>query len=563
MTDTILQTEIRRGVYCDSIVLMQLQVALAAQPGVAEAGAVMGTAANLDLLRQSGLYDPTLAGAGDSDLVLALRAESDDDATSALAQVDDLMARRSQTSSDTYQPHTLAAAIEQLPEASWVAISVPGRFAAGVAGQALELGRHVFMFSDNVRLEDEIKLKRQAGERGLMMMGPDCGTAIVGGVGLGFANRVRRGAVGLVAASGTGLQTVASRLHALGSGVSQALGTGGRDLGTAVGGASTLQAIDLLARDPATEVLVLISKPPAPAIARKVLAAAEATGKPVVAAFVGASWPLHQIGRIHFARNLSTAAQLAHQLGHTDETTTSDARNTALAGKRRYLRGLFAGGTLAYEAVASLQALLDPLYTNVRLGHARELKTPHRSQAHTLIDLGADEYTSGRLHPMIDPQLRLERLRREAADPKVAVLLLDLVLGDSGHPDPAAELADEVRRITAADGPVVVAIVVGTDLDPQGASHQIDQLTTAGAQVFDDPAAGFARVAELLIEPTATPPDQPLALSALAPPVVLNVGLETLHNGLTAQEAGVLQLDWRPPAGGNERLMAILRRLQD
>ncbi|HLF81624.1 MAG TPA: hypothetical protein VI410_07630, partial [Anaerolineales bacterium] len=302
--------EVRRGAYYDSVVLMQLQRALAELPLVEDAGVVMATPANLELLQQNSLL-PGQAQAGPDDLLIVVRAGSRAEAEAALSQVDALLARRPAAVDQSYRPRSLSAAVKQLPEAGWVLISVPGRYAAGVAREALDLKRHVFLYSDNVSLEDEAALKHSAREVGLLVMGPDCGTAVLNGVGFGFANRVRRGNIGLVAASGTGLQAVTTHIHRLGRGISQAIGTGGRDLKAEIGGITTLQGLDLLARDPETRVIVLISKPPDAQVTQRVLALARSCGKPVVVQFMGFAPPGSRIGNLHFAASLAQAAELA------------------------------------------------------------------------------------------------------------------------------------------------------------------------------------------------------------------------------------------------------------
>ena len=294
-----------------------------------------------------------------------------------------------------------------------------------MAREALALGKNVFLYSDNVSLDDEVTLKRQATADGLMVMGPDCGTAIVGGIGFGFANRVRRGPIGLVAASGTGLQTVTSAVHTLGGGVSQAIGTGGRDLHREVGGLTALQGLDLLRRDPATQVIVVLSKPPEPEVAERIVGAARRTGKPVVIDLIGQSVLRGALGNLHFVSGLEDAAETAVRLASAPEGHEVERA----AGPRRYLRALFSGGTLAYEAVLALQFVLSPLSTNVPLRPDQALDNPLQSRGHTVLDLGADVFTVGRLHPMIDNDLRLRRLRQEAADAETAVVLLDVVLG--------------------------------------------------------------------------------------------------------------------------------------
>ena len=311
---SVLASEIRPGAYADSIVLMQLQSALAAEPGIEDAGVVMGTGPNLELLESNGLLSEEIAQVSPEDLVIVVRATGESEAESALSRVDALMVRRGGETVEDFRPRSLRSAAKLLPAAQWVAISVPGRYAARVAGEALDLGKHVFLYSDNVSLAEERALKERAAAAELLVMGPDCGTAIVNGVGLGFANRVRRGRVGLVGASGTGLQAITARLHQLGAGVSHALGTGGRDLSEEIGGTTALQALNLLARDGETEVIVLVSKPPGPRVAGRLLAAARATGKPVVVYFLGYARPADQGGNLHFSAGLSETANMAAAL---------------------------------------------------------------------------------------------------------------------------------------------------------------------------------------------------------------------------------------------------------
>ena len=309
----MIRVHVRPGAYYDSVVLMQLQRGLAALPGVEDAGVVMATAANKDVLRQSNLLADEAQAAAADDLVIAVRAVDEAAADAALAEVHNLLARKA-TDHGGFRPRSLETAAQLAPDAAWVLVSVPGRFAAAVARQALGLRRHVFLYSDNVSIEDEINLKQAAAAQGLLVMGPDCGTAIVNGVGLGFANNVRRGAIGLVGAAGTGLQLVTARIHQLGGGVTHALGTGGRDLSERVGAITALQSLDLLRRDPATRVIVLISKPPSPPVASRLVAAAGAAGKPVVIDFIGYHPRDDAPDNVYFARTLDAAAELAVEL---------------------------------------------------------------------------------------------------------------------------------------------------------------------------------------------------------------------------------------------------------
>jgi FdrA protein len=566
---TVLRHQVRSGSYFDSIVLMRLQAALAALPGIEDAGVVMGTAANLEILAASGLLPAGLKEAAD-DLVITLRAADDGAAQAALQQVDGLLERRrAETGDDDYRPKSLEQALRLQPESRWVLISVPGRFAAAVAHQALDRGRNVFLYSDNVSVEQESQLKEKAAARGLLVLGPDCGTAHVGGVGFGFANRVRRGRIGLVAASGTGLQAVASRIHGLGEGISHGLGTGGRDLKEAVGGRTAEAALRLLATDPQTEALVLLSKPPAPAVAARLLTVARGLGKPVIVQLQGAPPPPQAPPGLIFASSLEDAADRAVEALRSLPAAPAvepSSPPTAAAGSRRWLRGLFSGGTLAYEALLALRLFLQPLQANIAL-EGVELVTgtgPATSGGgHRILDLGEDLFTVGRLHPMIDPALRLQKLQEEAADPEVAVLLLDVVLGDGSHPSPATALAPAIRRIRDAHDVAVILILVGTDEDPQQLDSQQSQLEEAGAEVYRSLGEAMAAVLAQVPPPAFDAMGVEVPLEALAaPPTAINVGLESFHDSLVAQGATCLHMDWKPPAGGKEPLLALLERLK-
>ena len=552
--DGSLFAEVRSGAYCDSIVLMHVQSSLAALPGIDDAGVAMGTAANLELLAANDLLHADLERVAADDLVVVVRAESEAAATEALAQVDDLLSTRKSESGADFRPHSLRSAFKLLPAASVVLVSVPGRFAAGVAHRALDCGRHVFLYSDNVSTADEVALKSRAREAGLLVMGPDCGTAIVGGVGLGFANRVRQGAVGLIGASGTGLQAVTSGIHALGGGVSHAIGTGGRDLSEEVGGITTLQALDHLGTHDATQVVVVFSKPPSPAVAGRLLGAARRVGKPVVFQFIGHPSPPRSQGNLYFSSGMSETARLAVAL--VGGTTADEVEP-----RSGYLRGLFAGGTLALEAQQTL-AGLAPLESNVPILAASPATDLSRSRGHTILDLGADEFTVGRLHPMMDQELRIRRLRQEARDPETGLILLDVILGEGSHADPAAELGPALEAARAEGDADLVVLMVGTEDDPQGLEEQRQVLTDAGARVFDDVSEGLAWVAARLAGASAGGGPGVDAGSLAAPLAAVNVGLDSFYDSLVEQGAEAVQLDWRPPAGGDEQLMALLEKMR-
>jgi len=571
---TIKKVEIRSGAYYDSVILMKLQRALVEQPGILDAGVVMGTNANKEVLTQSGLLVPELDSAKAEDLVIVVSAKDEASALAALGKVDELVAsKRRSIASQDYQPHSIETAAKMLPDANWVLVSVPGRYAAQVARQALSFNKHVFLYSDNVSLEDELQLKHQSTSQGLLVMGPDCGTAIINGIGLGFANKVRNGPIGVVAASGTGLQQVTVRIHQMGSGITHAIGTGGRDLSEAVNAATARQGLDLLARDPQTRVIVLVSKPPSPKVADALINAARAITKPVVVNFIGFASASRRVDNIFFATTFDETAELAIKLIDSSEGFTSTPDVSHFKPGQRFLRGLFSGGTLQYEALLILQNYLPVVYSNAPLDKKNKLPDSLVSQENTVIDLGEDEFTVGRLHPMMDNDLRIRRLEKEAADPQVAVVLLDVVLGYGAHPDPASELAPAIAQAIQKGREAgryleVIAVVSGTDEDPQDMKKQINLLTGAGAKVYTSNDAAVRYVGKLLqfLNPTpvATSPNGvAVDLGSIVRPLAgINLGLESFTESLIAQGAQAIQVDWKPAAGSNEKLMGILERMR-
>jgi FdrA protein len=571
----VVKAEVRSGAYYDSVVLMQLQRALTEQPGILDAGVVMGTNANKEVLAQSSLLVAEAEAAGNDDLLIVVRGADETSAQAALAKVDELVAaRRGRAGDQEYHPRSLETAAKMLPEAQWVLVSVPGRYAAGVSRQALRLNKHVFLYSDNVSLEDEVALKQEAAQKGLLVMGPDCGTAIVNGIGLGFANKVRQGPIGVVAASGTGLQQVTVRIHQMGGGITHALGTGGRDLSEAVNAVTARQGLDLMARDPDAKVIVLVSKPPSPKIADALVQAARSVGKPVVVDFIGYASASRRVDNVFFATTFDETAELAIRLIDSSEDFAAHPDLSKFAPGQRYLRGLFSGGTLQYEALLILQNYVPVVYSNAPLDKKNKLEDSLVSMAHTVIDLGEDEFTVGRLHPMMDNDLRIRRLEKEASDPEVAVILLDVVLGYGAHADPAGELAPAIAAAIKAAKEAgrhleVVAIVSGTDGDPQGIEAQIKRLRDAGARIetSNDAAARYVgrllQAIERASQPGTGPTMKPVDLQALKKPLAgINVGLESFADSLRDQGAQVVHVDWKPVAGSSERLVSILERMR-
>ena len=462
--------------YRDSVALLALASKLQQREHIVRAGVVMATPANLRLLAESDML-PDGVAAGPDDLLITVKGGDPGAVEDALAFAATALSSTDAGSSEVSEqrPQTIVEGIADRPGATVATVSVPGTYAAIVAEQALRRGLHVMCFSDNVPVEDEVRLKALAARRRLLMMGPDCGTAVLDGVPLGFANVLRPGPVGIVAASGTGAQEVSCLLDRAGVGNAALIGVGGRDLTAAVGGVMTELALDLLAADRSAEVIVVVSKPPAPAVAERLLARLgkiAADGTPVVACLLGmddADEPVAVRGTLEGA-----AIEAARLAG----VTLAPARRRAdrrTPSRPAGCSGLYTGGTLAAEA-------------KVLLGRA--------GLPAEVIDLGDDQYTAGRPHPMIDPAARAARIVQAAADPTVGVVLLDVVLGHGAHPDPAGAVAAAVREArAAADRPMAfVASICGTAADPQGFDAQARTLREAGVLLAGSNAAA-ARLA--------------------------------------------------------------------
>ncbi len=483
----------KANLYKDSVALMRINERILALEGIRRATLVMGTGANKDILEEANMLPDGVQAAGPGDLIVVIESDTEAQGRAALIVAEQALEGQTDSPRDPALPARDLRAFVQgealAPSAQLAQISVPGPYAAAEAMKALKRGCHVFLFSDNVSLAEECALKALAVRKGLLVMGPDCGTAILNGVPLGFANAVRRGPIGIVAASGTGLQEASTQIHLAGSGISHAIGTGGRDISAAVGGSTTLQGIDLLAADADTRVILVVSKPPSAAVTDRIMERLAEAAKPAVVLFIGSR--VEARSGIHPASTLAEAVALAIGLAGGGAVSGEERfpPRPSFVASQKYIRALYSGGTFCYEAQAIWREAGLAAWSNAPLDSGRMLVDPLHSVEHTAIDLGDDRFTVGRPHPMIDPSIRIERLQTEARDKAVAVILLDVVLGYGSHPDPAGALSPAIReaRLEAArEGRAlaVVAFVCGTEEDPQARSVQARTLRDAGALVF-------------------------------------------------------------------------------
>jgi len=512
-----IRTRVIKGQYHDSVSLMLAAKEIKKIEGVVDAAAVMGTDANKALLKQAGLLTEEAQSASADDLVVSVK--KDKGADTILSQIDDFMVSKSSTATGSLKKelHSIRSAVRFDPTINFAEISVAGAFAAREAREALASGLHVLLFSDNVSLEDEVSLKKYAVSQGLLLMGPGAGTAIINGVGLGFANAVPTGSAGIVSAAGTGLQEVSTILAWAGIGVSQAIGTGGRDLSNKVGGLMAIAGIESLIEDEQTKVIILISKPADDAVIGKILNVLKRGKKESVLCMLGATFDHRQDGNIHFTRTLEECALTAATIMGAElpdfqsflqteikkQQTQANTLRSKLGSGQKFIRGLYSGGTLCYEAQVIWKELLsEPVFSNAPLEKKNYLEK-NATQCHTAFDLGEEEFTVGRPHPMIDNDLRTRYILMASRDPTTAVIVIDVVIGYGAHPDPGMELGDAIKLAKKEANQqgrhlIVITCVTGAKDDPQDLVKTKRKLTEAGAVVCDTNAQA-ARLAGMVV----------------------------------------------------------------
>ena len=549
---------VKKGSFQDSVSLMLISRKLSESSRVNEISVMMGTPANKSLLEATGFWHTQFGDATPNDICVAIKADSADESITdeVAAELDaalKALAQGQQGGKRLLKSRSWRSAREKLPDANLVLISIAGEYAGQLADQALDDGCNVMMFSDNVSVEQERALKLKAQSKDLIVMGPDCGTASIAGAPLAFANVVPAGCIGIIGASGTGIQELMSQITLAGQGISHAIGLGGRDLTADIGGVSAVSALYMLAADPASQVLAFVSKPPAENVRKNVIAEMKKLGKPVVALFLGSKPTQKQDGNITFASTLDEAAHLAVMQAHIQQA----AKQQPVTENGKIV-GLYAGGTLAAECA---MLLADRLGTTTDSQHHQG--TMLDSDGHLIIDMGDDFYTQGKPHPMIDPSTRNQAIAQLEQKPQVGVLLLDVVIGYGAQQDPAGSLAAEVKRLRekrgAAHPLAVIATVTGTEQDPQQRSSQIKTLEDAGIAVM----SSLPEAVELACYLTSPQPENikkpvPSLLQGVA---VINAGLRSFAEDLQRNDISVVHYQWAPVAGGNQRLANILKKL--
>lgn len=502
---------IRKNEYYDSVFLMGINNRIMKEKGVLQSAVLMGSDANKDVLRELKFKESEITKASANDLIVGVIAQTQEIVDQVLGNLA-FWLTEVQDRKPPSEFHTLGEAIAHHPQANLVSISIPGEYAAHETRKSLESGLNVFLFSDNVSIEDEVSLKKYAQSKELLVMGPDCGTSLIGGIGLGFSNVIRRGSIGVIAAAGSGLQEFTCMVHNAGYGISHAIGTGGRDLSDAIEGLTTLSALDILENDPGTQVIVILSKPPGVNTLKKLVERFRKIKKPVVGCFIGIEGGIDGEGSLfHRAKIIDEAVEISIKLiggilpESKNELPHAQRLKIEIKKDQKYIRGVFAGGTFCFQAQQILKDAGIKVYSNTPIEKNLKLAHPDTSKENSLVDMGDEYYMVGRPHPMINGSQRALRILREARDPEVAVILLDFILGYNASMDPVGELVDaiqEARKLAGQQGGYleIVSSICGTNEDPQDLILQTRMLKNCGVIVFQSNAEAVQYCVELLKE---------------------------------------------------------------
>lgn len=581
----MIKTVIKKGSYQDSVVLMLLTNKINSMEGVHKVSIMMATPANKEIFRAGGLETPELNAAGANDMAVVVDVEQEELVQAVLAETEEFLknqAAKKQEKTGRKAAKNWEQAMKELPDANLAVLSIPGVYAAAEANRALDEGLHVFMFSDNVTVEDEVSLKKKAHEKGLLVMGPDCGTGIIQGVPIAFTNKVTKGEIGIVGASGTGIQELTTIIDRLGEGVTNAIGTGGRDLASEVGGITMLDAINAMEQDETVKIIIVISKPPAKEVRDKIVTRLSNYRKPVVTLFLGEKPEVHMEGFYH-AYTLDEAARIAVSLARKEKIEmsafTPEAENPYNKAENKTIKAYYSGGTLASEAAMMFR---DTMGLDVGLGKKEGFMLNH--EGHIVVDLGDDVYTQGKPHPMIDPAKRIECMQEAADDESTGVILFDIVMGYGSHEDMAKALLPAIQSLKDKAEKenrrlFFITTVCGTRLDPQGYDYQKKLMEDAGVLVCESNkqavetalyCAGYC-YRETQKDILNTEKKQLMEVESSQKvrdlfahkPKIINIGLNSFADVLKDFDCEVEQFDWAPPAGGDLELIQALGFLRN
>ena len=474
------------GRYIDSVLLMQISREIEKMQGVSKASCMVATAENISFLEMAGFHPPS--GVSGNSVIIAVEAESskkcEDAINNAINLIDTGMVQ-----------HKTSYTLDDLPDListddfPVVFISTPGEYAYDVADKSLDSGANIHIFSSNVPIEQELRLKTKGASKGLFVMGPDCGTSIIHGKGLGFSNALEAtGDIGIIGSSGTGIQELSVLMDRNGLGVSYAIGVGSNDLKESINGIMSKQALNFLKER--CSAIAVVCKKPDPSVERALL---ESMGNiPSVFISLGSD-KQYSSGNTYVTGNIDDAvSHLMSKIGKGRKIQQEAFPKMKEPGKdRKLLRGFFVGGSLCYQAQAILHGKGIHVFSNAPADEQYRVEKDF-DNLNVCIDTGAEEYVAGKPHPMIDPVSRNSFLVRESSRNDVRVILFDIILGYGSAEDPVAGL-DKMKN-----GPVLVASICGTEKDSQGYQSIRKRLEDKGVVVFRSAARAAEYAASIM-----------------------------------------------------------------
>ena len=492
---------IKKNFFRDSVQMMQFSQQLKDEQGVIDAAIVMSTVLNKNTLKNMNLLTEDGISATENDTLISINCQDENSLSNAIQKAEQLLTSISAKAKNEFT--SLASALDTFSDANIASLSIPGQFVKEMATELINKQLNLFVFSDHVPLEDEIYLKNLALENNVLFMGPEAGTSILNGTVFGFGNRVRKGSIGIIGASGTGIQESSTMIDLFGEGISHGIGVGGRDLRNDIGGMMTMKAMEIFENDPNTKAVLLVSKPVDNYIRNKIINKINNFSKKnYVLCLIGDNENSVDTAKIKFSKSIQmsvlkilkllddnvykkTKDVVRNQIN--DSIKLSESLSKDLNEGQKFIRGFFAGGTLCYESKIILEQMIGKIYSNLSSDDEYSIKGNVSSKENTLIDFGEEEFTSARPHPIIDPLLRRNRILEDANDPNVGVIIIDIICGINAAKNTMAFHAETIKKaieIAREQGRKlsVFTYICGTENDVS--KNELKLLADSGAKLF-------------------------------------------------------------------------------
>jgi len=491
----------KKNFFRDSVQMMQFSQQLKDEQGVIDAAIVMGTDLNKNTLKKMGLLTEDGISATENDTLITINCQDENSLNNAVQKAEQLLTSDITKSKNEF--NDLSSALDAFDNANMASLSIPGQFVKEMATELIRKQLHLFVFSDHVPLEDEILLKNLALENNVLFMGPEAGTSILNGTVFGFGNRIRSGSVGIIGASGTGIQESSTMIDLFGEGISHAIGVGGRDLRNDIGGMMTMKTMEVFEDDPNTKAVLLVSKPVGDDVRNKIINKINNFSKKnYVLCLIGDNENREDSAKIKFSKSIQISVLKILKYVNDDaykkikdvvrkqvddSIKLAKSLSSDLNNDQRFVRGFFAGGTLCYESKIILEQMIGKVYSNLSSDDEYSIKGNAASKENTLIDFGEEEFTSARPHPIIDPLLRKNRILEDADDPNVGVIIIDIICGINAAKNTMAFHAETIKKAIENAKEKgrrlsVFAYICGTEKDVS--ENELKLLTDSGAKLF-------------------------------------------------------------------------------